>query len=122
MRPILFALILFSATVHADTFNCVGTEPFWNATVTNESITLSLAKFGEKDEVQKLRVSQITSAEGISKEFLRVYSQQEKPVAVLQKTNCSDDLTDELYSHEVYLFLDQAWERKNVTLYGCCKR
>lgn len=112
-RDAPLGLTVLHANISEDTsaLNCHGTEPFWGATLTEENVALEGPGF---ETPVSLPVTSVTGAAGYLADFLKVYSNQNGPVAIVTSNKCSDGMSDFTYPREVILFSGSA------TLYGCC--
>lgn len=105
---LVFCLSTFSAFAQV---HCFGTEPFWNATLSDQEVEVNM--MGGDSYTQK--IAGVSGALGFQASFMQVYSNLRGPVAVVKQAECNDGMSDRTYSHEVTIFTDLD------TLYGCCR-
>ncbi len=108
----MFSFFVFALlTSNAQALNCSGTEPFWGATVSDDKIVLEGPGY---ETPYSIAVTGVTSAIGISADFLKVYSNDNGQVAVVTGNKCTDGMSDFEFPNEIILFTGSG------TLYGCC--
>jgi uncharacterized membrane protein len=88
-----------------DEFNSVGTEPFWNVTVSKSGIVYS------SPNAKKQTFPYVTpiKAAGRTADIVRVYRLQGKPNSMLiikKESTCSDGMSDKQYPYSVTLILN----------------
>jgi uncharacterized membrane protein len=98
-----------------DEFNSVGTEPFWNVTVSKSGIVYS------SPNAKKQTFPYVTpiKAAGRTADIVRVYRLQGKPNSMLiikKESTCSDGMSDKQYPYSVTLILN------NTVLEGCAEK
>jgi uncharacterized membrane protein len=98
-----------------DEFNIVGTEPFWNVTVSKSGIVYS------SPNAKKQTFPYVTpiKAVGRTADIVRVYRLQGKPNSMLiikKESTCSDGMSDKQYPYSVTLILN------NTVLEGCAEK
>ncbi|MBW4606397.1 MAG: hypothetical protein KME22_04010 [Hassallia sp. WJT32-NPBG1] len=98
-----------------DEFNIVGTEPFWNVTVSKSGIVYS------SPNAKKQTFPYVTpiKAAGRTADIVRVYRLQGKPNSMLiikKESTCSDGMSDKQYPYSVTLILN------NTVLEGCAEK
>jgi uncharacterized membrane protein len=102
-------------TVKIDEFTSVGTEPFWNVTVSQSGIVYS-SPDAKKQTFPYVRPIKAT---GRPADLVRVYRLQGKPNSMLiikKDTNCSDGMSDKQYPYSTTLILN------NTVLEGCAEK
>ncbi|MCO5144448.1 MAG: hypothetical protein M9962_15320 [Oligoflexia bacterium] len=109
---VLLVSIFMSANAMAANFSCHGTEPFWGAKVSSETIELNGPDY---ENPAKIVVTSVSGASGMVDSFLRVYSNKNGPIAIITSNKCDNGMSDETFPHEIILFTD------SETLYGCCE-
>lgn len=108
----LVATFLLSANALA--LDCHGTEPFWNATISDQEVYLSGSGY---EPGITYAVSEVNGPEGMQESFAQVYYGElgrYQPLAVVTSTKCSDGMSDFEFPQEIFLFTG------TETLYGCC--
>lgn len=98
-----------------DEFNIVGTEPFWNVTVSKSGIVYS------SPNAKKQTFPYVTpiKAAGRTADIVRVYRLQGKPNSMLiikKESTCSDGMSDKQYPYSATLILN------NTVLEGCAEK
>jgi uncharacterized membrane protein len=107
----LMVLVLTSfISTSALAIGCHGTEPFWSAEVSSDKIVLTFV--GESQSTFPVVSTQ--GAWGYTADFLKVYTNDNGPVAVMTSNKCSDSMSDFEYPNEIIIFTGGG------TLYGCC--
>jgi len=106
--------LLTVVSLQAKVMNCVGTEPFWDAT-----IDLSNGKVKITDPSNEKGVSiktEVTPAAGTTGEFAFVAKGKYTSLVVMSNDTCSDGMSEEKYTHSVMMigYNSQPW-------FGCCK-
>ncbi|MUG93339.1 hypothetical protein F7734_13235 [Scytonema sp. UIC 10036] len=101
--------------IAAERFNVVGTEPFWNVSVSKSGIVYS------SPEVKKQTFPYVAplKAEGRPEDFVRVYQLKGKGnnTLILKKADkCSDGMSDKEYPYSATLILG------TKVLEGCAER
>lgn len=103
----LVAIALYSGQSFA--LECHGTEPFWDATVVSHKVEVSGPNFHER-----LPVDGLSTASGMTSDFLKVYTKNNIPVAIVTSNTCDDGMSDFEYPNAVIIFTSSS------VLYGCC--
>jgi uncharacterized membrane protein len=98
-----------------DEFSSVGTEPFWNVTVSKSGIIYS------SPNAKKQTFPYVTpiKATGRTADIVRVYRLQGKPNSMLiikKESTCRDGMSDKQYPYSVTFILD------NTVLEGCAEK
>ena len=98
-----------------DEFNSVGTEPFWNVTVSKSGIVYS------SPNAKKQTFPYVTpiKAAGRTADIVRVYRLQGKPNSMLiikKESTCSDGMSDKEYPYSATFILN------NTVLEGCAEK
>lgn len=102
---------VFSFTTLASTeLACFGTEPFFSAAVTRDSLYFNL--FGEREVEEKI-LSKI-NARG-TREFAFTVKSRSLSVSVITG-DCNDGMSDRIYSYHLLL------EKGDQVFYGCCNK
>lgn len=107
-------LMIFSIAIlsqYSLALNCTGTEPFWSAEVSEQSVKF---ENNSVEETKTFPISEISGANGYTADFIKIYWNADKPVAVVTSNECSDSMSDLVYPKEIILFDGKA------TYYGCC--
>ncbi len=102
-------------TTKIDEFTSVGTEPFWNVTVSKSGIVYS------SPNAKKQTFPYVTpiKATGRTADIVRVYRLQGKPNSTLiikKESSCTDGASDKQYPYSATLILD------NTVLEGCAQK
>jgi uncharacterized membrane protein len=102
-------------TTKIDEFTSVGTEPFWNVTVSKSGIVYS------SPNAKKQTFPYVTpiKATGRTADIVRVYRLQGKPNSTLiikKESTCRDGMSDKQYPYSVTFILD------NTVLEGCAQK
>jgi len=102
-------------TTKIDEFTSVGTEPFWNVTVSKSGIIYS------SPDAKKQTFPYVTpiKATGRTADLVRVYRLQGKPNSMLiikKDSTCRDGMSDKQYPYSVTLILN------NTVLEGCAEK
>lgn len=95
----------------AAAIHCFGTEPFWNATLSADSVDVNMMS----GEQYNNEIAQVTGALGYQDSFMQVFSNLRGPVAIVKQGECSDGMSDRKFGLEAIIFTDLE------TLYGCCR-
>ncbi|MFK8138981.1 MAG: hypothetical protein AB8E15_11520 [Bdellovibrionales bacterium] len=102
-------LSLVSSKIFA--IQCVGTEPFWNATVNTEEVVFNAMAL---EEPVKMKITKLDGIVGFSTEHAAVYSNNNGPVAIITTESCNDGMSDDDYLKKAIIFTDFN------TFMGCC--
>ncbi len=108
-----FALIclVFSMSSFAKTnLACFGTEPFFSAAVTSDSLYFNLIGDEELEE----KIISKTNAQG-TREFAFTVKSNNLSVSVITG-DCNDGMSDRIYSYHLLL------EKGDQVYYGCCNK
>lgn len=92
-------------------YKCFGTEPFWGMELVNNSLVLDL--FDETKTSEEV-ISRETAA-GMANEFAFI-AKTKNSSATIVTGECSDGMSDEIYSHHV------VYTDGRAVLYGCCNK
>lgn len=118
MKKYMAALLLISAgnaVAASQDLKCMGTEPFWNAKITADKITVSAP--GEKDQSYKITLR--ASPLGVPESFGHVLKGQgaagEVIATIRADEKCTDGMSDATYSKEIWLL------QNDQLVVGCCK-
>ncbi|MGZ3744433.1 MAG: hypothetical protein ACXWRE_02735 [Pseudobdellovibrionaceae bacterium] len=113
----LFSFIfvtLATLSLHAKTLNCVGTEPFWSASINLDNGTV---KISDPDSGKGISLStKIIPAAGTSEVYAFLAKGKYTSLAVVRNENCNDGMSEEKYTHTVLMS-----GYKNQPYVGCCK-
>lgn len=117
MKKALLTILCFMVAgpaMAASNYKCIGTEPFWNISVAGDSVKVRAP--GEQDVT--LKIAQRLYPQGMSESIGEaIIAQNEKSavhMTVRADGKCNDGMSDKLYSHEVWVTLN------NKLLVGCC--
>ena len=102
-------MVSIICTANASSYQCFGTEPFWSLESYQSSFTFEL--MGERK--QQYHYDQAVAPQGMQKDFISIFIKKDTPLAIIQQSTCNDGMSDNTYTHQVILFLDQNY-------YGCC--
>lgn len=111
----IIALAILSSSFSAfaaPTFECGGTEPFWNANISNNYITYSDIMVDKK---VSLKITSRKEAHGYSEGAAFIVKTKYAQAAVAIGS-CNDGMSDETYSHTIL------FENDGRLLGGCCNR
>jgi uncharacterized membrane protein len=109
----LMALAFSMATASASEYSCFGTEPFWGAKITDTQISV--------DNFETTTTAPITyreTAAGVGDEYAFVVK-SEKLSASIITGECSDGMSENVYTHHVILEGADSYSRP---FYGCCNK
>lgn len=106
----VLTLAMFSLPTFAAEIKCIGTEPFWSATVKN-----GILKYNDpiQEKPVSLKVLSIKNAEGFSPNNIQVIKTKFTRLSLV-RGECSDGMSDNIYSHHAI------YEKDDVVLGGCC--
>lgn len=112
MKKVFLALtaMVLSIPAFAINLDCSGTEPFWNASVKNNIMTVSDPTL---DTSAKLRVLSVNQAAGFTANNIMVVKTKYSRLTVVAG-DCNDGMSEETYSHHAVL------ERDGIVFGGCC--
>lgn len=115
LYTILFAMFA-TVSVKANTLNCGGTEPFWDAQINLDSglVKISDPVINEKGVTIQTKIS---PAAGTSTEYAFVAKGKYTSLAVVDNETCSDGMSEEKYNYSVIMT-----GYSNQPLVGCCKK
>lgn len=117
VRIYLFSLFLyFPLTAFAsDTFDCVGSEPFWKLSIGDQKITFT-QKNGSDITMPSVTPTQ---AENMSIDHIRIFRTKlnnKEAIIVIQKQSCTDGSTEEVFAYEgLFISTDKVF-------HGCCSK
>lgn len=100
---------------NVESFNVVGTEPFWNIKINRNGIIYSTPEVRER----KYPYTAPLKAQGRPSDLVRVYQLRGQPngTLVLRKVNsCSDGMSDKVYPYSATLILG------NQVFDGCAEK
>ena len=116
---IFSSFLLFSSITSAQgkiLYSCGGTEPFWDAWVTDSEVLFTL--MGQDSVV--FRYSDKLKAEGLQSDYIMIFKLENdkvKPVYLIikktEKCKCTDGMSDNEYEYESYFIKDK------ITYFGC---
>lgn len=104
-------IALTSFSTSAATLNCVGTEPFWGAQITDKMLRYS----DPVNEKMSLKILSKKMAVGYGEDGAFVVKTKYANASVALG-ECSDGMSDEVYSHTIVL------EMNGNVLAGCCSK
>lgn len=113
----LFSLLLFAPVIALafDNFDCVGTEPFWKLSITEQKFTFTL-----KDEpISTMTAVEPKPAENMNFDHIRVFHTKlinKEAIIVIQKQSCTDGMSDSAFAYEG-LFITN-----DKVFHGCCNK
>lgn len=114
MKKQLFAILLAAFATNsfaASNWQCVGTEPFWGATILDTKIVFASPELERPDSSSI--VSRQTAA-GVGPDFAFVIKTKNLSATVVSGA-CTDGMSDTEYTHHIVI------DRGNTrVLYGCC--
>lgn len=113
----LFSLLLFTPAMALafDNFDCVGTEPFWKLSITDQKFTFTL-----KDaSISTMTAVEPKSAENMNFDHIRVFRTKlnnKEAIIVIQKQSCTDGMSDNAFAYEgLFITYDKVF-------HGCCSK
>lgn len=112
----LFSLLLFTPVIALafDNFDCVGTEPFWKLSITDQKFTFTL-----QDASISMTAVEPTSAENMNFDHIRVFRTKfnnKEAIIVIQKQSCTDGTSENAFAYEG-LFITN-----DKVFHGCCSK
>lgn len=113
---ILFIFLLLPIAIYAfDSFDCVGSAPFWKLTLTEEKFIFMA------DNLPPINLSAVqpTPAENMKMEHLRVYRtimNGKNIVILLQKQSCTEGESMDIFPYEGIIITD------DKVFHGCCSK
>jgi uncharacterized membrane protein len=113
--PVILAIFLPQAAIavpEVATFSGGGNEPFWSFEVSPKGITYS-SPDGPKTVFPYVRP---LKASGRVEDSLRLYKLRGGDTLIIQKSTCSDNMSDNIYNYSVIMIL------KNRVLAGCATK
>jgi uncharacterized membrane protein len=109
---LLWILVLVCSSAYAiEKMDCLGTEPFWDATLTDGQVVLELF------EATKRYSPIYRPPAGTNPDYvmsLQARNRTSNLTAFVVKETCSDDMSDRAYPFSIYLIVDGKPYR------GCC--
>lgn len=115
MKILIITLtLLTTTTLQAKVLSCVGTEPFWGATINLDN---GVVKIDEPSIEKGIAIKTvITSAAGTAGDYAFVAKGKHTSMVVMHNTTCTDGMSEETYTHSVMMigYKSQPW-------FGCCK-
>lgn len=119
MKILIFvSLILFSTLGLATELKCVGTEPFWGASIDIENQKLFLSAPMTNEVQTSLNIQ---GAIGYSKESAFMGTSEGFIVSVVRTDSCSDGMSDQIYPFQVLISTKSESGQWQAPLFGCCK-
>lgn len=116
MKKLLFTLILTAFTTTsfaASNWKCVGTEPFWGATILDNKVVFASP---ELERPVSSSIVSLQTAAGVGPDFAFVVKTQNLTATVVSGA-CTDGMSDNEYTHHIVI------DRGNTrVLYGCCNQ
>ena len=113
MINFFWALALLVASQQSFATTCMGTEPFWIAQVSEQTIDVNL--WGSPESAVSLSITSSGKAYGLPESVLKSYFNDHRPVATLTSAQCSDGMSDRIYPQTAIIYLNDTH-----ILYGCC--
>lgn len=113
----LFSFLLYTPVIALafDNFDCVGTEPFWKLSITDQKFT-----FAQKDApISTMTAVEPKPAENMNFDHIRVFRTKldnKDAVIVIQKQSCTDGASENAFLYEG-LFITN-----DKVFHGCCNR
>ena len=92
----------------------IGTEPFWNISIFEDSVTYSILK--EKKIVEKFVISALVTDIDNINTFTYILGNSNKANITIKKEICSDGMSDKQYQYSV------TFTYKDVELKGCAEK
>lgn len=113
----LFGLLLYSPVVAFafDSFDCVGTEPFWKLSITDQKITFTQ----QTAPLLTMPTVEPKPAENMNMEHIRVFRTKlsnKEVIIIIQKQSCTDGKSEDVFAYEG-LFISN-----DKVFHGCCSK
>jgi len=111
----LIGLLIFLpvSTWAFDSFDCIGTEPFWKLSITKPKITFTQ----KHDSIHTMPAVDPSPAENMSMDHIRVFRttlDKKDIIIVIQKQSCTDGMSEEVFDYEgLFITSDKVF-------HGCC--
>jgi uncharacterized membrane protein len=113
---LLCILLLVRSSAYAiEKMDCLGTEPFWDATLTDGQVVLEISTKATKRYPTPI----YRPAAGTNPDYvmsLQARNRTSNITAFVVKEACSDDMSDRVYPFSIYLMVDGKPYR------GCCSK
>lgn len=113
----LFSILLFFPVTGLafDSFDCVGTEPFWKLSITDQKFT-----FTQQDSsISTMATVEPKPAENMNFDHIRVFRTKlnnKEVIIVIQKQSCTDGMSENAFAFEG-LFITN-----DKVFHGCCNK
>lgn len=112
----LFSLLLAPmVTFASNNFDCVGTDPFWKLSITDQKIAFSQ----QSTLVSTMPAVEPHPAENMNFDHIRVFRTKldnKDAIIVIQKQSCTDDTSEDVFSYEgLFITSDKVF-------HGCCSK
>lgn len=108
-------LYLPIATWAFDNFDCIGTDPFWNLSITDQKFT-----FKQKTtQAVTMPATEPKPAENMNMEHIRVFRTKlsnKDIIIIIQKQSCTDGTSPEVFTYEGLLITS------DKVFHGCCSK
>lgn len=98
-----------------DSFYCVGSEPFWKLTITEQEFIFQL----QNEPQITMSAVEPKSAENMNIDHIRVFNPKvnnKDAIIIIQKQSCTDDMSENVFDYEgLFIF-------NNKIFHGCCNK
>lgn len=109
----LFLALFATASLHAKVLKCVGTEPFWDATINMDS---GIVKIADATNEQGVAIKTlITAAAGMNVDYAFVAKGKYTALVVTSNETCALE-SDTKFTHSVMML-----GYSKAPFFGCCK-
>lgn len=113
----LLGLLLFLPVVAFafDSFDCVGTEPFWKLSITDQKFTFTQQTL----PIITMPAVEPKPAENMNMDHIRVFRTKlnnKEAIIVIQKQSCTDGSSQDVFAYEG-LFISS-----DKVFHGCCSK
>jgi len=113
----LLGLLLYSPVIALafDSFDCVGTEPFWKLSITDQKFTFTQ----NTASASTMPAVEPKPAENMNMDHIRVFRTKlsnKEIIIVIQKQSCTDGMSEDVFAYEG-LFISS-----DKVFHGCCSK
>lgn len=98
-----------------DSFDCVGSEPFWKLSINDKQFTFSL----KATPASTMPSVEPKAAENMKMDHIRIFRTKldnKDVIIVIQKQSCTDGMSDDVFAYEG-LFISH-----DKVFHGCCSK
>lgn len=113
----LLALFLYFPAVALafDSFDCVGSEPFWKLSISDQKFTF----IQQAQPIVTMPAVEPKPAENMSLDHIRIFRTKltnKEVIIVIQKQSCTDGMSEDVFAYEG-LFISS-----DKVFHGCCSK